>query len=76
MRLLIRRYTQDVCAAVVPYHKGQVGLIGTHPEADKSWYEDWNGRNPDGIRFDIGEDFIWRLWTAKQAENHTPDRVE
>jgi hypothetical protein len=34
----------------MPYGKGQVGLIGVHPEADASWYADWNGSNPQGIK--------------------------
>lgn len=70
---MIIRSTQDICAAVVPFHDGHVGLIGTHPEAERDWYEDWNGTNPDGIRFDIGEDFIWRLWTTSRIAKQDGD---
>ncbi|CEH13794.1 hypothetical protein CBOM_01691 [Ceraceosorus bombacis] len=63
-------WTNDVCSAIIPYGKGQVGLVGVHPEADKSWYSDWNGTNPQGIRFDIGHDFIDTLWRADELQAH------
>ncbi|PWN92296.1 hypothetical protein FA10DRAFT_89483 [Acaromyces ingoldii] len=58
-------YTGDPCSVIVPYGAGYVGLVGVHPEADKSWYEDWHGHNPQGIKFDIGHDFVQSLWQAE-----------
>ncbi|KAL6916977.1 hypothetical protein FSST1_008472 [Fusarium sambucinum] len=57
---VIGRYSSngDVAASVTPYGKGWVGLVGPHPEADKTWYEDAEIENPEGIRYDIGHDFI------------------
>ncbi|KAG8672313.1 hypothetical protein FPOAC1_005577 [Fusarium poae] len=57
---VIGRYSSngDVAASVTPYGKGWVGLIGPHPEADKTWYEDAEIENPEGVRYDIGYDFI------------------
>ncbi|RGP67661.1 biotin ligase [Fusarium sporotrichioides] len=57
---VIGRYSSnsDVAASVTPYGKGWVGLIGPHPEADKTWYEDAEIENPEGVRSDIGHDFI------------------
>ncbi|RGP77155.1 biotin ligase [Fusarium longipes] len=57
---VIGRYSSngDVAASVTPYGKGWVGLVGPHPEADKTWYEDAEVENPEGIRHDIGHDFI------------------
>ncbi|KAJ4258918.1 hypothetical protein NW762_008005 [Fusarium torreyae] len=48
----------DVAAYVTPYGKGSVGLVGIHPEADEEWYEDEGISNPEGVKFDIGYDFI------------------
>lgn len=45
-------------AVVVPYGKGRVGVVGPHPEADRSWYSDEGLRNPDGVRFDLGLDLV------------------
>ncbi|MFB9185647.1 BPL-N domain-containing protein [Dactylosporangium sucinum] len=45
-------------AIVATYGAGRVGLTGPHPEADRSWYADAGLTNPDGIRFDLGQDLI------------------
>lgn len=42
-------YTKDPSAVIVPYGKGSVGLIGFHPEADQSWYDDYNIVNPQNV---------------------------
>ena len=56
---VLATYDNDTLAAVVaPYGKGRVGVVGPHPEADASWYEDAGLENPDGIRFDLGHDLI------------------
>ncbi|KAH8705389.1 hypothetical protein BGW36DRAFT_393017 [Talaromyces proteolyticus] len=48
----------NVASSVTPFEKGWVGLVGPHPEADQSWYDLVNVTNPDGIKFDIGHDFV------------------
>ncbi|EME39898.1 hypothetical protein DOTSEDRAFT_178749 [Dothistroma septosporum NZE10] len=50
--------TQDVAASLSTFGKGWVGLVGPHPEAGQDWYDRQNFKNPDGIRFDIGHDFV------------------
>ncbi|WP_235980642.1 hypothetical protein [Streptomyces albidus (ex Kaewkla and Franco 2022)] len=45
-------------AVVVPYGAGKVGVVGPHPEADRSWYEDAGLTNPEGVRFDLGHDLV------------------
>lgn len=42
-------YTNDPSAVIVPYGQGSVGLIGFHPEADQSWYDDYNIVNPQNV---------------------------
>ncbi|KAF5865523.1 hypothetical protein ETB97_003366 [Aspergillus alliaceus] len=49
---------QEVAVSVTPFGKGWVGLVGPHPEADESWYKDADITNPEGVRFDIGHDFV------------------
>ncbi|ORX37305.1 hypothetical protein BD324DRAFT_625643 [Kockovaella imperatae] len=65
--MILGRYskTGDPCAVVYRLGSGAVGLIGVHPEAEKDWYEDWDGHNPDGIQFDIGHDFVQTLWNLR-----------
>ncbi|CAJ0542412.1 Ff.00g000640.m01.CDS01 [Fusarium sp. VM40] len=57
---IVGRYSAngDVAASITPYGKGWVGLIGPHPEADDTWYDDAEITNPEGIKFDIGHDFV------------------
>lgn len=45
-------------ALVTSCGSGSVGVVGPHPEADTSWYEDAGLRNPDGVRSDLGHDFV------------------
>jgi hypothetical protein len=45
-------------AAVCRYGAGRVGVVGPHPEADASWYADAGITNPDGVRLDLGRDFV------------------
>lgn len=40
--------TGDLAAAFYPFGDGGVGLIGPHPEADTSWFEDADLADPDG----------------------------
>ncbi|EAT90838.1 hypothetical protein HBI56_216790 [Parastagonospora nodorum] len=57
---VIARYSanQDVAASVTPYGKGFIGLVGPHPEAYELWYESAKIKNPEGMRTDIGYDFV------------------
>lgn len=56
---VLATYDNGVPAAVVaPYGAGQVGVVGPHPEADASWYAEYNLKNPDGIHFDLGYDLV------------------
>lgn len=45
-------------AVVASFGSGRVGVVGPHPEADQGWYRDARLTNPDGIRFDLGYDFV------------------
>ncbi|WP_260325746.1 BPL-N domain-containing protein [Rhodococcus aetherivorans] len=55
--VLARYGNGEIAAAVAGYGAGTVGVVGPHPEADRSWYRD-GVVNPDGIRFDLGHDLI------------------
>lgn len=56
---VIATYDTGVPAAIIAtYGAGRVGLVGPHPEADRSWYRSAGLTNPDGIRFDLGHDLI------------------
>ncbi|MEU6077022.1 BPL-N domain-containing protein [Micromonospora sp. NPDC047074] len=57
--LVLATYDTGAPAAVVTtFGAGRVGLVGPHPEADRSWYAEAELTNPDGIRFDLGHDLI------------------
>ncbi|WP_025358503.1 BPL-N domain-containing protein [Kutzneria albida] len=47
----------EPAAVVAGCGAGRIGLVGPHPEADKSWYTSGLA-NPDGIRPDLGYDLI------------------
>lgn len=56
---VIARYdNKTVAALTAPYGEGRVGVVGPHPEADQSWYDDAGLTNPDGVKFDLGIDLI------------------
>ncbi|MFC0032611.1 BPL-N domain-containing protein [Micromonospora chaiyaphumensis] len=56
---VLATYDTGAAAAVVTtFGTGRVGLVGPHPEADRSWYADAGLTNPDGIRFDLGHDLV------------------
>ncbi|MGW3604814.1 BPL-N domain-containing protein [Micromonospora sp. NPDC005161] len=56
---VLATYDNGAAAAVVTtFGAGRVGLVGPHPEADRSWYADEGLTNPDGIRFDLGHDLV------------------
>lgn len=48
---MLSRFTNGrVNALVRPYHRGAVAVVGTHPEADRSWYTErlWR-QDRDGL---------------------------
>ncbi|HEX6969521.1 MAG TPA: hypothetical protein VF174_12030 [Micromonosporaceae bacterium] len=47
-----------VAAVITGYGAGRLGLVGPHPEADRSWHVGTGLTNPDGVRFDLGHDLI------------------
>jgi hypothetical protein len=47
-----------IAAAVTRHGAGRVGVVGPHPEADRSWYADAGLTNPDGVRADLGRDLV------------------
>jgi glutamine amidotransferase-like uncharacterized protein len=52
-------YTNGKIAALVsPYEKGKVGVVGPHPEATASWYNDYHLTDPDGLDTDLGRDLV------------------
>lgn len=48
----------EPAAVITTYGAGRVGLVGPHPEADESWYDEAGLTNPDGVNFDLGHDLI------------------
>ena len=55
---VLATYDNGLPAAVVAKcGKGRIGVVGPHPEADRSWYT-YGLSNPDGIRPDLGYDLI------------------
>ncbi|MER7330379.1 MULTISPECIES: BPL-N domain-containing protein [unclassified Micromonospora] len=57
--IVLATYDNGTPAAVVTaFGAGRVGLVGPHPEADRSWYADAELTNPDGIRLDLGHDLV------------------
>lgn len=60
--MVVATYTNGLGAAVItPFGKGKVGVMGPHPEADQSWYSEYDLTDPDGPDADLGYDFIATL---------------
>ncbi|WP_283260488.1 BPL-N domain-containing protein [Rhodococcus sp. IEGM 1379] len=57
VEVLARYRNGKVAAVVTEFGLGRVGVVGPHPEADRSWYTRGLS-NPDGIRSDLGHDLI------------------
>lgn len=56
---VLATYQNGAPAAVVAtYGAGRVGVVGPHPEADRTWYTDGSVTNPDGIHPDLGYDLV------------------
>jgi hypothetical protein len=47
-----------VAAAVVPYGRGRVGVVGPHPEADQSWFSGEHLDSTDALHPELGRDLI------------------
>ncbi|KAG5986448.1 hypothetical protein E4U54_005413 [Claviceps lovelessii] len=57
---VLGRYSSNgnVAASLTPLGKGYIALVGPHPEAPPDWYRAYRLENPDGIKYDIGYDFV------------------
>jgi glutamine amidotransferase-like uncharacterized protein len=56
---VLATYDTGAPAAVITgFGSGRVGVVGPHPEADRSWYRGVDLRNPDGIHPDLGYDLV------------------
>ncbi|KAL2028534.1 hypothetical protein VTO58DRAFT_109564 [Aureobasidium pullulans] len=57
---VLARYSQngDVASTLNAFGQGWVANVGPHPEADQSWYDLEDVGNPEGVRSDIGIDFV------------------
>lgn len=56
--VLARYPNHDIAAGVYRYGRGAIGLVGPHPEADQSWYDEKSLNDPDGIDADLAHDLI------------------
>ncbi len=55
---VLARYTNNrIAAMATPFGRGTVGVIGPHPEADRSWYEEARLRYP-GSTYDLGHRLV------------------
>ena len=71
VEVLARYRNGKVAAVVADFGLGRVGVVGPHPEAERSWYT--RGlTNPDGIRFDLGHDLIDTVTLGAQEQLPTP----
>lgn len=71
VEVLARYRNGKIAALVTDFGSGRVGVVGPHPEADKSWYK--RGlTNPDGIRFDLGQDLIDTVTGVSQQQLWIP----
>ncbi|MBB4683438.1 BPL-N domain-containing protein [Amycolatopsis jiangsuensis] len=50
--------TGAVAAAVTPYGKGKVGVVGPHPEADESWFHDARLNSAGALHPELGRDLV------------------
>lgn len=55
-----------VAAAVLPFRGGTVGLVGPHPEAPSSWFDDTGPEFP-GDAGDLGRDLVTALMDHPRA---------
>jgi hypothetical protein len=58
-QIILAKYMTDyVVAMVQPYGSGWIGVCGTHPEADVSWYKEFCIIDSDSLDADLGHDLI------------------
>jgi hypothetical protein len=50
--------TGAVAAAVTPYGKGKVGVVGPHPEADQTWFRDAHLDSTGALHPELGHDLV------------------
>jgi hypothetical protein len=65
---VLSRYTNgEINALVRPYHRGRVGVVGTHPEADRTWYTArlWRA-DKDGLDYAQGLQLIAAVMSSSR----------
>lgn len=50
--------TGHTAAAMIPFGKGRVGLLGPHPEAEQDWFDEDHVVSPEGPHPELAIDFI------------------
>jgi glutamine amidotransferase-like uncharacterized protein len=58
VNVLAKYENGDIAALTAPFGKGRIGVVGPHPEATASWYQDNHLTDPDGHDADLGQDLI------------------
>ncbi|MER7442458.1 BPL-N domain-containing protein [Micromonospora avicenniae] len=67
---VLATYDTGAAAAVITtFGAGRVGLVGPHPEADRSWYADVGLTNPEGVQFDLGHDLVARTTDGRGLDH-------
>lgn len=57
--VILGRYRNgEIAALAIDYGNGRVGVVGPHPEADETWYQDAGLAPPDALPTDVGFDLI------------------
>lgn len=56
--VLARYPNDDIAASVSSFGAGRVGLVGPHPEADRSWYDAAGLADPDGHTIELAQDLL------------------
>ncbi|KAJ3495840.1 hypothetical protein NLG97_g3098 [Lecanicillium saksenae] len=66
---VIARYstTGNIAATLNKYGDGWVGTTGPHPEANQSWFDEYNITAPDGLQYEIGWDLIEATMSGGQG---------
>lgn len=59
--ILAKYLNGNIASCVSLYGKGKVGVVGPHPEADDTWFEDINYPKPYPFAYDLGVDLIREL---------------
>lgn len=69
-RVLSRFTNGKINALVQPFHRGSVGVVGTHPEADRSWYTTqlWRA-DSDGLDYAQGLQLIAAVMSPAPSQH-------